>query len=87
MSCDATGAASEAKVLACEKCQELLNVFGEAVHALLFLIEYQFQGVLNDDPGCGNLNTLIAVANLKRQEAKEAYLLHAKTHAEARSAA
>ncbi len=87
MSSDAAVVASRANVVPCEKCRELLNVFGEAVDALLILIEQQFQGVLKDDPGWCKLNTLIAVANLKKLEAKEAYLVHAKTHARVRSAA
>jgi hypothetical protein len=84
---DATTVASEARATACEKCQELLNAFGDTVSALLILIEQDLQAVLSETPECANLKALIAIANQNKQEAKDAYLRHAKTHTEARAAA
>jgi hypothetical protein len=68
------------KVALCAEQRRLLDLFGEAVQALLLLHEQQFLAIVGGDIESHRFDLLIHMANEKKQQAKYAYLQHLETH-------
>ena len=68
------------KVAVCTEQRRLLDLFGEAVQALLLLHEQQFLAVVAGDLDSHRFDLLIHMANEKKQQTKYAYLEHVDMH-------
>jgi hypothetical protein len=68
------------KAAYCQEARRLLDVFGEAVKALVQLHELQFQAIVDGDPECNRFDVLIHVANERKMAAKYEYLQHVEVH-------
>jgi hypothetical protein len=80
MSGKGTAVKMSTKVGICEEGRGLLDLFGEAVQALLVLHEQQFLAIVNGDPDSNRFDLLIHMANERKQNAKYAYLQHVQSH-------
>jgi hypothetical protein len=64
----------------CETARRLLDTFGEAVQAVLLLLEQQFLATLEGDSDASRFDLLIHDAMETKQTAKYAYLNHLDLH-------
>jgi hypothetical protein len=64
----------------CETARSLLDQFGEAVEAVLILLEQQFLATLEGDSDASRFDLLIHDAMETKQNAKYAYLNHLDVH-------
>ena len=64
----------------CQEAQELLEIYGLAVHKLVELHQEQFESVIGGDQDSVRFDDLIHLANERKYEAKYAYLQHLETH-------
>ena len=67
-------------VVYCQEARELLDAFGETVHALVLLHEEQFQSIVGGDLDSARFDDLIHMAIERKHQAKYAYLCHLETH-------
>ncbi len=64
----------------CETARRLLDTFGEAVQAVLILLEQQFLATVEGDSNVSRFDLLIHDAMESKQSAKYAYLNHLDAH-------
>ena len=64
----------------CAEAKRLLEMFGEAVQALVKLHENQFLAIVEGDSDAGRFDLLIHDANERKQNAKYAYMAHLDSH-------
>ena len=64
----------------CREAEELLEIYGLAVHELLCLHREQFASIIEGDLDTVRFDNLIHIANERKHEAKYAYLNHLETH-------
>src|SRR5882724_2451883 len=67
-------------VVYCETARRLLDMFGEAVQAVLILHEQQFLAIVEGDSNASRFDLLIHDAMETKQTAKYAYLNHLDSH-------
>jgi hypothetical protein len=66
--------------VACDEARRLLDTFGEAVQALIFLHEQQLLAAVEGDLDANRFDLLIHEANDRKQVAKYAYMSHLEEH-------
>ena len=64
----------------CHQAEELLGIYGLAVHEIVCLHREQFESLVGGDLESVRFDDLIHMANERKRDAKYAYLHHLETH-------